>query len=63
MVRFPSGVHDTRPVLSPAPSAEARKGRETSVVLRRAGGEGDMVTIPWMPNPISRYCVGLGEWP
>jgi len=44
----------------PAPSAEAREGREASVVLRRAGGEGDMVTIQWMPNPISRYCLGLG---
>lgn len=42
MVRFPSGVLDTRPVLSPAPSAEAREGREASVVLRRADGEGDM---------------------
>ena len=59
-MRFPSGVLDTRPVLSPAPSAEAREGREASVVLRRAGGEGDMVTIQWMPNPISRYCLGLG---
>lgn len=59
MARFPSGVLDTRPVLSPAPSAETRKGREASVVLRRADGEGDMVTIQWMPNPVSRYCLGL----
>ena len=42
-----------------APSASARRGKGTSVVLGGAGREGEMVTIQWMPNPIFRYRLEL----
>lgn len=50
------GVLDTKPELSPAPSASTRRGEETSVGVEGVGqGVGDIVKNQWTPKPISRY--------